>query len=366
MSDFFASHPAPLWYEETGPDHDIVISSKVKVSRNLSSFVYPHLLSEQGLEEACAKIETAVRESGVCPGFVRYKREALSETENTLLAEEGRIHRRDEFRRAAVLVSGSGELCVELNAKDHLCISSLRGGCSLRKAWSDVNKADSHLETLLDYAVSLDLGYLSSEIDNMGTALEASIVLHLPGVSLSGRLDKIEKILSETGFSMEPFLPMKGAGAEFFLVSGRPHLGESEEDIFKKFDEIMNSLLNYEREMRNLLFEKRGDFLEDQMSRAYGILERAKFLNCEEAVKLLSLLRMGYCLQRPVSVRWDRLTAMIFRSMPAHIRLRLAGASADRPLPAEAQEEWESRERAVFIHEELKKTSWGEEEGHCV
>ncbi|MDR1932488.1 MAG: hypothetical protein LBQ57_06675 [Spirochaetales bacterium] len=359
MNDFYASHPAPLWYEETGPDHDIVISSKVRVSRNLSSFMYPHMLSDQGLEEACDKIQTAVRESGVCPGFSLYRRDALGENETALLAEEGRIHRRGEFRRAAVIVSGDRQLCVEANAKDHVCISSIRGGNSLANAWRDVDRADSELETRLDYAVCLDLGYLAAEIDNMGTALKASVVLHLPGVSLSGRLDKVAKILTETGFSMEPFLPLKGSGAEFFLVSGRPRLGESEKDILKKFDGIMNSLLNYEREMRNLLFEKKGDFLEDQMSRAYGILERAKFLSCEEAVKLLSLLRMGYCLRRPAAVRWDKVTAMIFRSMPAHIRIRLADKTA------ETLEERESRERAVFIHEELKNTSWGEE-GHSV
>jgi protein arginine kinase len=215
-----------------------------------------------------------------------------------------------------------------------------------------VDKVDSALESRLDYAVCLDLGYLSSEIDALGTAMEASIVLHLPGVSLSGRMDKVEKILSETGFTMESFLPVKGSGAEFFLISGRPRIGESEEDLFKKFGDIGLSLVNYERQMRNLLFEKRGDFLEDQMSRAFGILEHAKFLSCEEAVKLLSLLRMGYCVKRPVQVKWDKVTAMIFRCLPAHIRIRLGTGAQD------SQEEKESRERAIFIHEELGKTSW--------
>ncbi|MDR1180349.1 MAG: hypothetical protein LBK44_07565, partial [Spirochaetales bacterium] len=178
---------------------------------------------------------------------------------------------------------------------------------------------------------------------------------HLPGMALSGRLDKVEKLLGGAGFCMENFLQVKGVGAEFFLISGRPRLGESEEDIFKKFADITVSLLNYEREMRNLLFEKRGEFFEDQMGRAFGILERAKFLNWEEAIKLLSLLRMGYCMKRQSPVRWDKLTAIIFRAMPAHIRVRLGEVSAD------SLEERENRERAVFIHEELKNTSWGEE-----
>jgi protein arginine kinase len=356
MSDFLVSHLAPRWYEEIGPDHDIIISSKVKISRNLASFAYPHLLSGPGLEEASAKIDNALRESGVCPGLMRYDLESLNENENALLAEEGRVHRQQEFRRASLFVSGDRQLCVEVNAKDHLCISSLRGGYNLRQAWHEVDKVDSELETRLDYAVSLDLGYLSSEIDSIGTALEASIMLHLPGVSLSSRLNKVEKILNDSGFSLESFLPVKGVGAEFFLVSGKSRIGESEEELFKKFDDIAVSLLNYEREMRNLLFEKRGDFLEDQMGRAFGILERAKFLNWEESVKLLSLIRMGYCLKRQTPIRWDKVTAMIFRSMPAHIRIRLTDSSA------ESQEERESRERAVFIHEELKKTSWGEEE----
>jgi protein arginine kinase len=352
MSGFSVSHTTPCWYEEAGPDHDIIVSSKVKISRNLSSFAFPHLLAVQARGEVAAKIQTALREGGEPEEFVRYDREELSENENALLGEEGRVHRREEFRRASLFVSADGRVCVEVNAKDHLCISSLRGGGNLRQAWSDVDKVDSALESRLDYAVCLDLGYLSSEIDALGAAMDASIVMHLPGVSLSGRMDKVEKILSETGFTMESFLPVKGSGAEFFLISGRSRIGESEEDLFKKFDEIGVSLVNYERQMRNLLFEKRGDFLEDQMSRAFGILERAKFLGCEEAVKLLSLLRMGYCIKRPVPVRWDKVTAMIFRCLPAHIRVRLDGEARD------SQEEKENRERAVFIHEELGKTSW--------
>ncbi|MDR1626965.1 MAG: hypothetical protein LBT33_10550 [Spirochaetia bacterium] len=359
MRDFSVSHPAPRWYEEIGPDHDIIISSKTKISRNLSSFAYPHILSGQEREDVRTKIETALRESGLCPGLIRYELEDLSEEENAFLAEEGRVHRRKEFRRAALIISGDRRICAEINAKDHLCIASIRGGNSLREAWHDVNAVDCELETRLDYAVSLDWGYLSSEIDNMGTALEASLILHLPGMALSGRMDKVEKTLGEAGFSIENFLQVKGVGAEFFLVSGKPRLGESEEDLFKKFGDITVSLLNYEREMRNLLFEKRGEFLEDQMCRAFGILERAKFLNWEEAIKLLSLLRMGYCMRRQTRVRWDKLTAMIFRAMPAHIRLRLGEGPAGSP------EERENRERAVFIHEELKKTSWAEE-GDCV
>jgi len=358
MNDFMASHAPPFWHEEIGPDHDIVVSSKVKISRNLSSFAYPHLLSEQGLTDSALKIERALREIGAQDDFVRYDIASLSDTASALLAEEGRMRKGHEFRRASLFVSGNRQFCVEANAKDHLCISSLRGGCNLRQAWRDVDALDSALEVRLDYAVSLDLGYLSAEIDHISTAMEASLLLHLPGVSLSGRLEKVEKILSEANFTMEGFLPVKGPEAEFFLISGRPRLGESEENLLEKFENITDSLLNYEREMRNLLFEKRGEFLEDQMCRAFGILERAKFLGCEEAVKLLSLLRMGYSRKRTVPVRWDKVTQLIFRCLPAHIRMRLGGVS-------ELQEEAESRERAVFIHEELANTLWGEG-GYCV
>ena len=350
MNDFLASHTPPLWYEEAGPDHDIVVSSKVKISRNLSSFAYPHLLSEEGLAETGAIIERALRESGGA-GFIRYDLSTLGDTASALLAEEGRTRRGTEFRRASLFVSGNRQVCVEANAKDHLCISSLRGGNNLRQAWSDVDTLDSALETKLDYAVNLDLGYLSAEIDCIGTAMEASLVLHLPGVSLSGRLEKVEKILSQGNLALEGFLPVKGPGAEFFLVSGRPRLGESEENLLRKFEGIADSLLNYEREMRNLLFEKRGEFLEDQMCRAFGILEHAKFLSYEEAVKLLSLLRMGYCQKSGVPARWDKVTEMIFRCLPAHVRMRLGGS---------APEEAESRERAAFVHEELAKTAWND------
>ncbi|MDR2588705.1 MAG: hypothetical protein LBC67_04685 [Spirochaetales bacterium] len=356
MADFFAGHTPPRWYEEAGPDHDIVLSSKARLSRNLAGFAFPRSLTEEELVRVGQRVGAALGKNGLYGDFVRYDFESLTDTQAAVLCEEGRFRLREEFRRAALFVAGDGRLCVEVNSQDHLRLSSLRGGLNMRGAWTDVDRLDSALEDFLEYAVSLDLGYLTAEVDAAGCAFDISALLHLPGVSLSGRLEKISKIISDSGFTLDGLPAVKSCGAEFFLVSGFSRLGENESDVMKKFEEICISLVNYEREMRHLLFEKRGDFLEDQMCRAFGILERAKFLTYEEAVKLLSLLRMGYCVQGSLSASWDKLTALIFRAMPAHIRQRIS------PVPGESGEsiaERENRERACFIHAELKKTSLG-------
>jgi protein arginine kinase len=349
VTDFKAVHEYPAWYREPGPEGDVVVSSRVRLSRNLSSVVFPHLLREDGLERVRRLVEDALRGSGAAENPVRYDGESLAADEAALLGEEGLLEPDEGVRGVSLFPVSRPDLWAAVNVKDHLRIFALRGGLDLRRAWTAADELDSRLETLLDYAVSPEWGYLSAEIGNLGPALRASTLLHLPAVVLGGRSDKIEEIVEASGHRIRPFLPGEEAPGDMFLLSGSPEIGVSEAEMLEKLEEISRSLLNYEREMRSLLFEKKKDFLEDQVCRAVGILERAKFLRCEEAVKLLSLVRMGCAMDCAAHVDRNAVTALLFQSRPAHVRMRMEEGSGD--------EERENGERAAWIRAGLENSS---------
>jgi len=235
-----------------------------------------------------------------------------------------------------------------VNDEDHLRITTIRGGLRPADAWAEADELDTRFEAFLDYAVSLEWGYLSADLAELGTGLSASTLLHLPGIVLGNQLEKIEKIAQVAGHSLQPFFPVaegkdREALGDLFIVRGKPELGVPEREYLEKLEEISASLLNYEREMRDLIFEKKKDFLEDQIYRAFGILERARTLYFEEAVKLLSLLRMGCSLGYVDEVDRGLVTSLIFLSLPAHVRMRLKEKEPD------GNEDGENRERAELI-----------------
>lgn len=355
MKEFSSAHVAPVWYEESGPEDDVVVSSRVRLSRNLSGLIYPAHLPDAGLDEARTKIDAALREAAGQENILRYDFEDLGETLGSLLDEEGRAGPARDIRKMSIFLLPDGKVSVEANARDHLRITALRGGLRLRDAWTDADRLDTLLENALDYAVSLELGYLSSELDNLGPALRASVLLHLPGISLSSRVEKIEKIVTDSGHSLRPFSAEENVPGDLFVLSGGSEIGITEGEILEKLEVLSVTLLNYEREMRSFLFDKKGDFLEDQMCRALGILERAKFLHYEEAVKLLSLVRMGASMECASPIDRSLVTSLMFRTRPAHVRTRIGGG------PEAEREERENRERAAMIRGELKKSSRDEE-----
>ena len=354
MTDFLFLHKAPLWYREQGPESDVVVSSRVRLARNLSSLVYPRSLQEEGQKSVRLRFEEALTALGLRERFLRFDFEELTETEAAYLSEEGRGERGSLGVKISVFCREDGRLNIVLNDEDHLRIAAIRGGQCPSAVYAEADDLDSRLETVLDYAVSLEWGYLSSNLRDLGSGLGASVLLHLPGIILGNQFERIEKLAQSSGHVLLPYFPIlesKDKGKEtlgdLFTLKGSAEFGVSEKEYLEKLEEISNSLLNYEREMRSLLFEKKKDFLEDQIYRALGILERARSLYFEEAVKLLSLLRMGCSLGYVSEVDRGLVTSLMFLSLPGHVKMRLREKDQD------VNEDSENRERAAFIGSQL-------------
>jgi protein arginine kinase len=208
-----------------------------------------------------------------------------------------------------------------INEEDHLRIQVLRAGFQLKKAWNAINDFDSALEEKLDYAFSPRWGYLTACPTNLGTGMRASAMMHLPALVISGQMEKIVRAVNQLGMVVRGlFGEGSDASGSIFQISNQTTLGEPEEEIIKRLQSVLQSIIEHELNARQKLLEADPRKLFDKIGRAYGILQHSHVLSSAEAMNLLSLLRLGIDLQifpedsRPVI---DRL---FIEAQPGHVQ----------------------------------------------
>ena len=207
-----------------------------------------------------------------------------------------------------------------INETDHLRLSCIKGGLSLGDAYNDVARCDSQLEKHIDFAVSLDLGYLNTEVTNVGTGLRASVMLHLPALVKTSLIEKAFKAVVQVGLSVKGFFGDDDHSlGNMYQISNQISLGLNEKEIQEKLENITRQIVNYERKAREDLLEKRRVEIEDEVFRAYGILTNCRTLSSREAIELISGLRLGVSLGI-MDFPLERITAALFLTQKAHIQ----------------------------------------------
>jgi protein arginine kinase len=218
-----------------------------------------------------------------------------------------------------------------INEIDHLRLACLKGGLSLDQCWDILDELDTKLEETLDYAVSLEWGYLSAEVANAGTGMRASVMLHLPALVRTSIIEKAMKAVVQVGMTVKGFFGNdENSLGDLYQVSNQLGLGFSETDLIEKLDAIASQLVHYERKAREELLENERFELEDEVMRALGILTHCRMLTANEAISLLALLRFGAATSI-ISAPLERITAMLFLTQKAHIQYLIDSkeASAD-------------------------------------
>ena len=260
-----------------------------------------------------------------------YEQEAVAagwkvrELERQILVERHLISRELSSAKsgAGVVISRDQAFSVMLNEEDHLRIQVLRAGLNLRKAWSAINDLDSALEERLDFAFSPTLGYLTACPTNVGTGLRASAMVHLPGLCLSGQMDKVTRALNQDGLAVRGWL---GEGTEaagnIYQVSNQQTLGLAEDDILKHLGFWIKHLVEQEWNARRKLALDEGEKFVDRLARSFGVLRHARLLSSSEAMNMLSHLRLACdlgCL--PEALR-DQVDRLLIEGQPAHVQVR--------------------------------------------
>jgi protein arginine kinase len=208
-----------------------------------------------------------------------------------------------------------------VNEEDHLRIQVLRAGFQLKKAWNAINDFDSALEAKLDYAFSPRWGYLTACPTNLGTGMRASAMMHLPALVISGQMEKIVRAVNQLGMVVRGlFGEGSDASGSIFQISNQTTLGEPEEEIIKRLQSVLQSIIEHELNARQKLLEADSRKLFDKIGRAYGILQHSHVLSSAEAMNLLSLLRLGIDLQVFPEVSRPVIDRLFIEAQPGHVQ----------------------------------------------
>ena len=283
---------------DSGPDDDIAISSRIRLARNLADRVFIEACEPAQLREIGTKIANAAVASGAlgCPECFDFKLEELDELDQEVLFER-RLASRDLLGRPAgarLLIRPDESCSIMINEEDHLRIQALRPGFQLDAVWKEIDQLDNQLASKLEYAFDDRLGYLTSCPTNVGTGMRASVMLHLPGLTLSGELTSTVQGITKLGFAVRG---IAGEGSDnrgnLFQISNQSTLGESETDIIAHLSQVISSLIAHEKKARRKLLEEEQATLLDWVGRSYGTLRFAYVLSTADALNALSGLRLG-------------------------------------------------------------------------
>jgi protein arginine kinase len=254
--------------------------------------------------------------------------------------------------KKAVVLSDDELISIMINEEDHLRIQCLMPGLQVLRAWDLVNGIDDSMEKQIEYAFSGTMGYLTTCPTNVGTGLRASVMVHLPGLTLVGQLKGVLTMVSKLGLAVRG---LYGEGTEasgnFFQVSNQITLGHAEEDIVNNLVLVTRQILAQERAAREALLSERREQLEDKVGRAYGVLRHARLITADEAMRLLSDLRLGAYLDLIQGLPPHLVTELMLLSRPAFL-LRMAGKELN-PFQLNVQ-------RSNLIRQKLAELSGGE------
>lgn len=331
------------WLRGAGPMHDVVISSRIRLARNLAGMPFLGRCSPQQQAELEAHLRDTILGAELSGEMFYVSMNAAGELDRQLLVERhlvSRQHTQGDTPRG-VAVSGSESIAIMVNEEDHLRIQVFRSGLQVADAFEEINRIDDRLEDRLDYAFHSKYGYLTACPTNVGTGLRVSVMLHLPALKMTGEIEKVFRAGRDMKLAIRG---LYGEGTEavgdFFQVSNQSTLGRSEEQITEEFvNDIVPHFIAYERRAREALVQSRTLALDDKIFRALALLRSARLIGSEETMYLLSLLRLGVNLGRVKDVEIETVNELFLLTQPAHLQ-RIAGREMPAPQRAHTRADY--------------------------
>ncbi|GEA14633.1 protein-arginine kinase [Moorella sp. E308F] len=314
------------WMEGSGPQADIVISSRIRLARNLKGMPFPNLMNEAQEVKVIRQVSQAIRAPGVFQAVGELKLQTLRElspVERQILVEKHLISPdlAEGKGEKAVVLRDDEAISIMVNEEDHLRLQCLLPALMLHEAWRLADAADDALENELDFAFDQERGYLTACPTNVGTGLRASTMLHLPALVLTKQAGQVLTALTKVGVTVRG---LYGEGTEaqgnIFQVSNQITLGRSEEEIINNLSAVTVRLADQEREARELLRKQNRWQLEDRVGRAYGVLTNARVLSSQEALQLLSDVRLGVEMKILRGIDQRLINQLMVRIQPAYLQ----------------------------------------------
>ena len=308
---------------ESGPEEGPVISSRVRLARNLLDTTFPSWASNEVRNRVWSDVVQAFDKLDPSELFLRWRMDELVELDRELLFERhlisGELAERQDGN--GVFVSEDEHRSVMVNEEDHIRLQALQPGLNLQKALAMAEALDDALEQTLFYAFSSKLGYLTACPSNIGTGMRASVMLHLPGLVLTEEIKPVINAVSKIGLTVRG---LWGEGSEaaghMFQISNQTTLGKTESEIIEHLDQIVLEVIDHEKNARLRLLDSQEIKVHDHIGRAYGVLANAALMSSGEALDLLSAIRMGIDLGLLPDMKRRDIDQLFIRIHPAHLQ----------------------------------------------
>ena len=274
----------------------IVISSRLRLARNINPFPFPNRAKVAQRCDILSSIETALKDIPYLKKGFFYKMGELSSLEKKVLVERHWISRElSELKEGSAVFISSDQVCsVMVNEEDHLRIQFIKNGFNLNALWKTVNQFDDLLESSMPYAFSKEFGYLTACPSNLGTGLRASVMMHLPALSISENMDKVIRASNQLGLAVRGlFGEGSDANGHIYQISNQQTLGESEETILSRLGGVLKNIIEHELNARMQYLESNKAKIVDQISRAHALLSNVHLISSDEAMNHLSLIRLA-------------------------------------------------------------------------
>ncbi|MDI6872190.1 MAG: protein arginine kinase [Bacillota bacterium] len=335
------------WLKQTGPEPDVVLSSRVRLARNLCDLPFPRFAKPETLNEVRRLVEEATAGDSGRGRLAFVPLEKVPPLEKAALVERHLISpaHAEQGEGKAVVLSPDETVAIMVNEEDHLRIQVILAGLDLEQAWRLASEMDDYYAKRLSVAFSSRWGYLTACPTNVGTGLRASAMVHLPALALTNQLPRVVGAAAKLSLAVRGlFGEGTAAAGNIFQVSNQVTLGHSEEDIIRHLAAVTRQVIEQERAAREALLEQARLAVDDRVHRAYGILSNARRLDTQEAMQLLSDVRLGVDAGLIKKLELRTLNALSVAIRPALLQLIVG-----RELSAEERDV----ERATLIREAI-------------
>ena len=315
------------WLEDSGPDADVVLSTRVRLARNLQGHAFAPRIRDSERAQILDRVKQVAETHSGLKGGMSFDLHALSPLSRRVLLERHLISRELSGESGEAPPRGSGLILgprdtvgVMVNEEDHLRLQVLMSGLCLEEGYRRVDRLDEELGDQLPYAYHQEFGYLTSCPTNVGTGLRASILVHLPGLVLTKEITRVLQAISHMGLT---YRGLYGEGSEvvgnFFQISNQTTLGKGEEDLLDHLGKTVAQVIYHEQQARQVLMRDAPAVIEDKIWRAYGLLRYARALSFDEVMNLLSGVRLGVSMNILNALRVYTLNKIMIYAQTAHL-----------------------------------------------
>lgn len=320
-------HKVAGWLNGSGEYADIVVSSRVRLARNIATIPFAQQANEEQLNQVLDQVVSAQRESNCLKTAAFLNAEEISDLDKRFLVERHLIS--PEFAEKSgtkgIFIGDREILSIMVNEEDHLRLQAIQPGFQPKSAWWIVDRIDDELAKNLEYAFCEQFGYLTACPTNAGTGMRASVLIHLPSLVLTQDIQRALRGITQVGLAVRGFY---GEGTEalgnLFQISNQTTLGQSEDDMIGSLERVTRQIIEYEQDARETLIRDAKAQIEDKIWRAYGILKNARILNSHEFMNLSSAVRLGLSMEMINGLDIKSLNELLVATQPSHLQ-KIAG-----------------------------------------